>query len=220
MTKDSIFLWIALLHKRTVHRKEGASDLTQCLTRRDRCLGEILPQDDKQSRSLRQLLELMLQREWGCVFSMWLWFGKQPSQGELVLCTFHLVGGKKTPFLPPQHPHPTPPFPSAWVLHTCWTHWNVVLNLPHPSLPVGDKLVCCPIFPPKLLRGHLWQSCATAPGDILPCSALWVAAGGKHAGAGKSDQSRSDASHKYASPSRTPAQLPALLELLRDTETD
>lgn len=179
--------------------------------------GKYFLQDDKQPRSLRQLLKLMLQREWGCVCSMWLWFGTQPSPGERVLCTFRLVGKKNT-FRSSLKPNP-PPAPSRSYTHAVLNH-AAVLNLPHPSLPVGDKLVCCLFFPPKLLIGHLWQSCAAAPGEILLYSVLWVAAGGKHAGAGKSDQSRSDASHKYASPARTPAQLPALLQTLKDIEAD
>lgn len=158
----------------------------------------------------------MLQREWGVGF----WcaacdFDLDHSRAqENLYFVLSILLGKNT------FPSTLPPPPQTWTHAELTETMLLFWTSPHPSLPVGDKLVPCLFFPPKLLIGHLWQSCAAAPGHILRCSVLWVAARGKHAGAGKSDQRRSDASHKNASPARTPAELPALLEILRDAKAD
>lgn len=211
MTSDSVFLWISLLYKLIVHGKEGASVLTQCLTRRDRRLGEILPPGwETASFSKAAARAHSAKRVGMCVQHVTLiWNTAKPRR----TCTLYFPScWEKIPFLPP------PPS----LVHMLNSLKPCRCFEPPPiHLFQWETNWCAACFSLlKLLIGHLWQCCAAAPSDILPCSALWVAAAEKHAGAGKSDQSRSDDSHKYASPARTPAQLPALLEILRDAETD
>lgn len=124
--------------------------------------GNTSPWNDK------QLLKLMLWREWGVCTACDLDLEHSQAQENLYF-VLSVSLGKNTFSLNLTQPNHPPPFSCthAVLTKTMLLFWTS----PYPCLPVGDKLVCCLFFPPKLLIGHLWQSCAAAPGEILP---LWV----------------------------------------------